>query len=507
LFEVIHWKTAAVRLTGKFILFLPAGQQVQNRKEYQPSIFSGRPRPGNRIKISDNKHFVRFRTDFKPSISSNPLPYCISSWHLTWILLFQNHIMDNTLDPSVVTSTKRKRIFIILTIVVVLIAAIFLLRASFSQSVKSSNITTAIIEQGDIDNTLSASGEVLPEFEEVITSPINASIQNTLLDAGTNIKAGQSLLTLDKSASQADYEKLKFGLASKQNDIQKLKLELDKSFYDIKSNNSIKQLKINSLEADVENTKRLYKAGGATREDIDKAELELKVARLEKQQLENEVKSKQQTMQVEMKEASIAASIQQNDLAALERKLQLANVVATRDGVVTWLNKNIGASVKEGESLARIANLSSFKVQGSISDNHINELRNGMSAIIRINDKQIKGTVINIQPAIQNGVVTFNVQLAERNNALLRPNLKVDVFLVTSSRKNIMRVANGPAFKGAADQDIFILANGKAQRRSVQIGMSNFDFVEIKNNVKPGEVIITSDMSDYINSKEITVTK
>ena len=36
----------------------------------------------------------------------------------------------------------------------------------------------------------------------------------------------------------------------------KLQLELDKSFYDITSNNKIKQLRINSLEADVENARR-----------------------------------------------------------------------------------------------------------------------------------------------------------------------------------------------------------------------------------------------------------
>ena len=60
---------------------------------------------------------------------------------------------------------------------------------------------------GNIENTINASGEILPEFEEIITSPINASIQNVVMDAGTSVKAGQSVLTLDKSASQTEYEK------------------------------------------------------------------------------------------------------------------------------------------------------------------------------------------------------------------------------------------------------------------------------------------------------------
>ena len=413
--------------------------------------------------------------------------------------------MDKAIDDEVISRRKRKTIWMIVAIMLVIVAAVLLLRSSLASSLSKSAITTAVVEKGNIENTITASGEILPEFEEIITSPINASVQNVLLDAGTAVKAGQSVLTLDKSASQTDYEKLNFGLQSRQNDMQKLKLELDKSFYDIKSNNSIKQLRISSLEADVENAKRLYKAGGGTREDVDKAELNLKVARLEKQQLENEIKSKQQTMQVEIREAGIAAAIQQNDLRELERKLKLANIVASRNGVVTWINKNIGASVREGDPLARIADLSSFKVQGSISDSYLDQLHNGMTAIIRINETQVRGTVTNIQPAVQNSIVTFNIQLDQRNNNILRPNMKVDVYLVTSSKTGVLRVANGPAFKGSATQDIFVVNNGKAERKTVQIGMTNFDYVEIKNQVKEGDVIITSDMSSYKNAKSITI--
>jgi len=413
--------------------------------------------------------------------------------------------MDKVIEEEVTSRKRKKTLLFAVSLISVIAAAVLLLRFTFASSVNKSAITTAVVEKGSIENTISASGEILPEFEEIITSPINASVQNVLLDAGIGVKAGQSVLTLDKSASKTEYEKLKFGLESKQNDIQKLKLELDKSFYDIKSNNNIKQLRIGSLEADVENAKRLYKAGGGTREDVEKAELNLKVAMLEKQQLENEIKSKQQTMQVQMREAGIAASIQQNDLHELERKLQLANIVASRDGVITWINKNIGAAVHEGDALARIANLSSFKVLGSIADSYLDQLHNGMTAIIRINETQVRGTVVNIQPAVQNSVVTFNIQLDERNNKLLRPNMKVDVFLVTSAKSGVLRVANGPAFKGSVVQDLFVLNNGKAERRTVHIGMTNFDYVEIKDNLKPGDVIITSDMSGYKNVKEITI--
>ena len=207
-----------------------------------------------------------------------------------------------------------------------------------------------------------------------------------------------------------------------------------------------------------------------------------------------------------MKEAEIAASIQQSELHELEGKLKLADIVASREGVVTWVNKNIGSSIREGDALARIADLSSFKIQGSISDSYLDQLTRGMTAIVRVNENNITGKVTNIQPSVQNGIVVFDIQLDDRNNKLLRPNMKVDVFLITDTRTNVLRVANGPAFKGASPQDIFVVSKNKAERRSVHTGMSNFDYVELKDNVQPGEVVIISDMTAFKHSKEIIIT-
>lgn len=110
-----------------------------------------------------------------------------------------------------VTSAKRKKTALVIVIsLAVLVLAVMLLRAYIKSTVTRAEITTAKVEIGNIENTVNATGEVLPEFEEIITSPINASIKNALMDAGNKIKAGQSILTLDKSATQTDYEKQKF---------------------------------------------------------------------------------------------------------------------------------------------------------------------------------------------------------------------------------------------------------------------------------------------------------
>jgi len=413
--------------------------------------------------------------------------------------------MDKPIEGGVINKRKTKNVGLMILIMGIIVAGVFMLRAYIKPSLSTKEFTVATADTGNIENTISASGEVLPEFEEILTSPINAAIRNVLMDAGTKVKAGQSIVTLDKAAAQTDFNKLVFQIESKENEIRKLKLDLEKSFYDIQSNNNIKQLRISNFKDAVASAQRLYKAGGGTKEDIEQAQLNLKVAELEKQQLENEIRNKQQTMKIEIREAEIALSIQKNDQQAYQRKMDLANVVATRDGVVTWVNKNIGASIREGESLARIANLSSYKVAGSISESQLEQLSYGLPAIIRINDSLLRGKVANVSPAVNNSIVSFDIQLDKKNNKLFRPNMKVDVFLVTDTRNDVIRVSNGPAFKGANSQRIFVLKNGKAERREVKTGLSNFDFIEIVSGIRPGEQVITSDMSNYEHAKELVI--
>ena len=414
--------------------------------------------------------------------------------------------MDKLIEEEVSSKRKRKTYLIIFIVITTLATAIWCVRFFFKPSLTLSDFTTAKVQTGIIENTVNATGEVLPEFEEVLTSPINASIKKVLMDAGNKVKKGQSILSLDKSVSETDYGKLQFQMESKENEIRKLKLDLEKSFYDIRSNNNIKQLRISNLRDAVSSAKRLLKAGGGTKEDVEAAELNLKVAELEKLQLENEIRSKQQTMKIEIREAEISLAIQRKDLDALKRKLDLADVAATRPGVITWVNKNIGASIHEGDALVRIADLSGFKVAGSMSDNLLDKIHNNMTAIIRIGNTQLRGSVVNISPSVNNAIVSFEIQLNQKDSKELRPNQKVDVFLVTATRNGVLRLANGPAFNGSNLQDVFVLKNGVAERRSVKTGLSNFDYVEILSGLKAGDEVITSDMSDYKHTKTITIS-
>ncbi|HEV7349850.1 efflux RND transporter periplasmic adaptor subunit [Telluribacter sp.] len=415
--------------------------------------------------------------------------------------------MDREVAPEYLKKQKSRRWLLGAVALVVLLTVVYAFRNSLRSSVEASRIRTAAVEVGDVENTLTASGEVIPAYEQVIISPIKASIKRILLTPGTQVGPGQAIVELDKSFTQIEFEKMQDQLALKRNSIDQLRMKLNKDLYDAEINDKIKSLNINKLRADYEDAKRLQKVGGGTVEDVTRAENALRIAELEKKQLENDLTYNRESMGASLRETQLSAQIEEKSLKEMQHKLRMADIVADRKGVLTWVNENIGSSVNEGEMLAKVADLGSFRIEGTCSDVYSDQLKAGLPVIVKLNETSLRGTITQVKPVVKNGVVEFVVQLDDAQNASLRPNMKVEVFVVTDRSSQSLRVANGPAFKGKRKQFLYVLADGKARRREVEVGLSNFDFVEIRSGVQAGEKVILTDLSQYEHLSELDITQ
>ncbi|KAA0992327.1 efflux RND transporter periplasmic adaptor subunit [Dyadobacter aurulentus] len=413
--------------------------------------------------------------------------------------------MDREIAPDYLKTSRNRRWLVILAIVGALGVIFYFFKKSLSSTLESARIRTSVVETGDVENTLTASGEVIPAYEQIFTSPIRASIKRILITPGTRVQPGQPIVELDKSLTEIEFERYQDQLELKRNSIDQLKMKLNKDLYDAEINDKIKSLNINKLRADYEDARRLQKVGGGTAEDITRAENALKIAELEKQQLENDLKYNRESMGASLRETELGAQIEGKNLKELQHKLRMADIVADRKGVLTWVNENIGSSVNEGEMLAKVADLGSFRVEGSCSDVYADQVKSGLPVIIKVNETEMRGLITQVKPSVKDGVIGFTIQLDNAKNESLRPNMKVEVYVVTSKSAKTLRVANGPAFTGKRKQYIFVLENGVAHRREVELGLSNFDFVEVKSGLKVGEKVILTDLNDYEHLEELII--
>jgi len=401
---------------------------------------------------------------------------------------------------------RKTKIYILGLIILIVIALGFIqFKNIVEPSVRRNAFSTSVAESGLIEATVPASGIVTPEYEVTISSPVTAKIEQVLFNAGEKVLSGQSILRLNKESSLLAFEKLNEEQHVNRNKIHQLSLGLQKSLDELKTQYAIKEMKISSLETALSHEQSLLAIGGSTDENVKQARLTLKVAQMELTQIRNQIDNQKAMMQADLKSLGYEINIREKDIKGVSDKLRNASISSPRNGVITWVNNKIGAEISEGEELVRIADLSSFKVEASISDTYADEVKAGRTAIVRINKTDLRGNISNVQPAVENGTVKFSINLNDKNSKLLRANLKADVFVITTYREHTIRVKNGPAFNGSEEQKVFVLEGENAVSRKVKTGESNSDYIEIRSGLKAGETVIISEMQDFIHLKKVKV--
>ncbi|MFD2515337.1 efflux RND transporter periplasmic adaptor subunit [Pontibacter locisalis] len=413
--------------------------------------------------------------------------------------------MDRDLSASVKQANNRKRIWQIGIAVALVLAAVFGFRTLITPSISRSEIRTAVVERGPVQATLSASGVVVPEHELVITSPIQARIEQVVRNNGEQVQPGDQVLLLDRSFTQLAYDKLKDEQQLNQHKNVQMRLQLEKKLNTLESQLAIKRMNVKSLQARLADEQYLLKIGGGTQEQVKQAELNLKIAQQELAQLERDILNERELLKADKQELSYTLAMNGRSLEELERKMQQAEVRATRPGVVTWVKNEVGSSVNAGEVIARLADLSSFRVQATISDTYAEQLHLGGEATVRVNNTDLKGTVAAIEPTVTNGTVTFFIALLEEAHKLLRPNLRVDVNLTTATKPSTLRVKNGDYFKNTSGNQVYVLREDELVRVPVQIGVSNPDFIELEDGVQAGDEVVISDMREHEHLKRMKV--
>ncbi|MBB4601431.1 HlyD family secretion protein [Hymenobacter luteus] len=413
--------------------------------------------------------------------------------------------MDRAISSTTQSRHQRRRWLVGIGILVALATSLLAFRSVLKPSLNRSSILTARTETGDVEASLTAAGIIIPAHEAVITSPIQSTIRRVAVPVGSKVEPGQTILELDKELTNTALAKLQDEQQQNRNKNGQLQLSLEKALNDLRSQEQVQQVKVRSLQSALRDEQYLLKIGGGTAESVRQAELNLRVAQLELQRLGEQIRNQRAANAADVRELGFTMQIQDRSIAELAGKLQQANISSQQPGVLTWVNEDLGTTVQAGDPLARVADLSRFRVRATISDTYADALHLQDPVVIRVNGTDLRGVISTISPAVEKGVVTFYATLTQDHHPALRANLRADVFVVTKSLHNVVRVKNGPFYQGGKEQPVFVVQDGKAVRRTVQFGESNFDYVQITGGLGAGEEIIVSDMKDHAETPELAI--
>lgn len=406
--------------------------------------------------------------------------------------------MDREISKDFLRRQKRKRIIRASAIggaaVIVVILAITLMRTG----VKTEDLKLSTAERGTIETSVSASGRVAPAFEEIINSPITTKIVEVYSKAGDSVTEGTPLLRLDLLSAETEVKKMTDERSMKHLDYEKLKLNNSTYLTNLDMQIRVKEMSVNKLATEVLNEERLDSLGSGTGEKVREARLAYETTRLELEQLRKQLVNERSVRQADEKMKELELSIFDRNLAETMRTFEDAQIKSPRRATLTYINDKIGHQINQGERVAVIADLSHFKINGEIADSYGERVAIGAPAVVKIGKESLRGRISNVTPLSTNGVISFTVELEQDDYPRLRSGLKTDVFVMCDVHDDVIRIANGPYYRGPGLYDLFVRTSGsEVEKRKVKLGDSNYEYVEVLDGVKPGEEVVTADMSEY----------
>lgn len=370
--------------------------------------------------------------------------------------------------------------------------------------VKEKDLVFSTVDQGTIEVSVSASGKVVPAFEEIINSPINTRILEVYKKGGDSVDVGTPILKLDLQSAETEYKKQLDEEQMKRYQLEQLEVNNSTYLSDLEMQVKVSEMKLNRMEVELRNERYLDSLGSGTTDRVHQAELNFKTGKLELEQLRQQLANERKVKAADLKVKQLEYEIFRKSLAETKRTLNDAQVRSPRKAILTYINNQIGAQVGEGTQIAVISDLSHFKVEGEIADTYGDRVAAGGRAIVKIGSEKLEGQVSSVTPLSKNGVISFTVQLEDDSNRRLRSGLKTDVYVMNAVKEDVMRVANASYYVGRGEYDLFVRdGEGQLVKRKVQLGDSNFEYVEVVSGLKPGDQVVVSDMSQYKNKNKL----
>ncbi|MEW6080899.1 MAG: efflux RND transporter periplasmic adaptor subunit [Bacillota bacterium] len=176
--------------------------------------------------------------------------------------------------------------------------------------------------------------------------------------------------------------------------------------------------------------------------------------------------------------------------------LEKADMLSPINGVVLAVHAGDGQQVTAGQLLAELSDPLMVKVKAKVDELDIASVSVGQAARVTTQaypGREFKGQVSWISPTAQRdgNVANFIVEVdIENPEGLLKPGMSVDVDLIHARVEAHVTVPLEAVRDIAGKKVVFVIEEGVAKEREVEVGAANGTRTEIASGLKAGESVV-----------------
>ena len=393
-------------------------------------------------------------------------------------------------------------------VLVVGAAAFFVTRLKpAAPEVERATVWTDTVKRGPLLRQVRGPGTLVPREDKIrlIPAETEATVVRIRVLPGAKVQPDTVLMDLVDPTLQQELLDAQLQLKGAEADYINTRAKVESDLMDQKAAGATVNADYSQAQLQAKTDKSLYDLGvisGLTY-SASKGKADELVTRnnLEKQRLTLNEKAIETQLSVQQTKVDQAKAL----LALKQKQLDALSVRAGISGVLVELDHQVGEHVTAGTTLAKVVQPDQLKASLKIAETEARDIQIGQPAEIDTHNGVIDGTVMRIDPAVLNGTVTVDVELAGALPQGARPDLSVDGTIDLQRMKDVLYVGRPAMGNENSTISLFKLsADGKtAVQVPVKVGRASVNSIQILEGLQAGDTVILSDMSRWDNTDRI----
>lgn len=352
---------------------------------------------------------------------------------------------------------------------VILIAIIIILIIVLSEEVNQVSVAKAQLR--NIISCVPASGRLSPTLRVNISPDVSGEVVELYVKEGDYVKKGDLLLRIKQDAYRSAVERTEAILRGAESSLAQVGLRFEKA------------------KANYQRDSRLFEKKIISNEEFYESQMEYLI------------------MEKEIENAMFNIESAKASLSEAKENLARTDVRSPMDGTVTSLciskgERVVGTSQMAGTIMMEIADLERMELVCSVSQNDILRISVGDTANICVDafgQMKFKGIVCSIA---SNAKKDFEVRIAiVSHENRFRPGMRADADIITEYADSVPALPIGAILFKRGEQEgqfvyIYDPASGRISERRVKTGLSDIDYIEIRDGVDiENEYVVTGPYS------------
>jgi membrane fusion protein (multidrug efflux system) len=188
-------------------------------------------------------------------------------------------------------------------------------------------------------------------------------------------------------------------------------------------------------------------------------------------------------------------NVQESEIDLARAQIEKTEIRAPFDGVVGLRYVSTGAYVNATTRIATVQRIDRLKIDFAIPEKYIGRLKVGSPVTFSVagGEGRIKGEIYAFDPFIDTGTRTLLIRaICHNDEGRLLPGTFANVAMTLSEFRDAVLIPAEAVIPGVNEKNVFLLSDGKAERRMVETGTRTASTVHVLSGLKPGDVVITS---------------